>query len=355
MFAGALLSALVPVARLPGPDGPCDVGTRVVSLSDSSRQEVFAEEAGHSRVLVAQIWYPASPGGAARYAPYMARSGDPSPFFKAPIWALLASHLHLITTHSQSNAAVSGQGAPYPVLIFSHGLMGGRIQNTIQAEHLASHGYVVVGIDHPYDASFAIFPDGHVICSQLLTAKADQPGKPSLRKDGIDVRVADVRLVLDRLPSVVSGTQLDGRLDFTKVGVFGHSFGGATALAAAAGDPRVKAAVSMDGSIGDVAVCTIPVLLIEGDRGSGGPLGSAAYRQRHRGQCRSLIIRGAGHANFTDLPFLSPLHWLSLKTGPIAPERFAETINTACREFFDQHLKGKGVSANESLAVKERQ
>ncbi|NRA59767.1 MAG: hypothetical protein HRU25_02420 [Psychrobium sp.] len=38
----------------------------------------------------------------------------------------------------------------FPVLIFNHGLYLVAEQNTILMEHLASHGYVIFSIAHPY-------------------------------------------------------------------------------------------------------------------------------------------------------------------------------------------------------------
>jgi predicted dienelactone hydrolase len=58
------------------------------------------------------------------------------------------------------NVHVSPEKSNYPVLIFSHGLTGFRNQNTFEVEELASHGYIIVGIDHTYDAAATIFTDG---------------------------------------------------------------------------------------------------------------------------------------------------------------------------------------------------
>jgi hypothetical protein len=37
-----------------------------------------------------------------------------------------------------------------------------RFQNTFQVEELASHGYIVVGIDHSYVSAGTVFPDGRL-------------------------------------------------------------------------------------------------------------------------------------------------------------------------------------------------
>ncbi len=47
-----------------------------------------------------------------------------------------------------------------PVLLFSHGLGTYRSQSTFQVEELASHGYVIAAIQHPYDSTFTLLRDG---------------------------------------------------------------------------------------------------------------------------------------------------------------------------------------------------
>ena len=65
-----------------------------------------------------------------------------------------------VKSNSFSNAKADNQNGPYPLVIFSHGLGGNRTQNTIIIEELASHGYVVIAIEHAYDANVSIFNNG---------------------------------------------------------------------------------------------------------------------------------------------------------------------------------------------------
>ena len=46
------------------------------------------------------------------------------------------------------------------MVLFSPGLAGVRSQNTAWAQELASHGYVVVALDHPYDSAAVVLADG---------------------------------------------------------------------------------------------------------------------------------------------------------------------------------------------------
>ena len=116
-------------------------------------------------------------------------------------------------------------------------------------QELASHGYVVVTVDHTYDA-YTEFPGGPVLSPD--SNPADIPMSPS------DF-AADAPFLLDRLQDIAAGRNpgrgparplpdgLRRRLDLDRVGMFGWSKGGtATALAALA-DDRIRAGLSFDG------------------------------------------------------------------------------------------------------------
>lgn len=343
--AGLALAILVPVATLPAPTGPFKVGTANYSLIDSSRDEIFSGNDRQKRSLPIQVWYPAEAGSAGSNlherenevgVQYMQASSDFVELIKAPLPSVLASHLHLIRTHSLKDPPIANSKA-YPVIIFSHGLMGGRIQNTILCENLASHGFVVVGIDHTYDAAFSIFPTGKTVCSQLLTGI--QKG-PTIQRNGFEVRIRDVRSVLDCLPKMnESKANSVANLDLQNIGVLGHSFGGATSLAVLALDPRVKAAIDMDGTTVGVPASCKPVLIMQADHGDRDPLVVTDFEKRQKGSIFRMRILNTGHANFTDLPTLTPLHWTLLLSGSIEPSRCNTIINDFSLDFFKHYLK----------------
>src|SRR5262249_37741438 len=157
-------------------------------------------------------------------------------------------------------------------------------------------------------------------------------------------RVADVRFVLDelgRLDEDGPGALLAGRLDLARVGVFGHSFGGAVAAEACRADPRIRCAADLDGLIfGEAARTGVgkPFLFFADDtrvpRGAGaeaapGParrrLSFLAANARRIRVCLAgvdgcwLTLRGTRHTNFCDNALFSPLRRLT-QAGPIAPE-----------------------------------
>ncbi len=116
-------------------------------------------------------------------------------------------------------------GAPYPLIIFSHGLGGARIQSVFYAEHLASHGFVVIAADHPGSA----FAD-------LLSGRAERILESFARRPLEVLQLLDYAVQLNAEDEL-----LRGMIDTETVGVSGHSFGGYTALAAGGAQLNVNA------------------------------------------------------------------------------------------------------------------
>src|SRR5207237_3346343 len=110
------------------------------------------------RSLMIQMWYPAA--AETRSASYMPRS----------VASLLASGAGLrpallenVKLDASVDAAPLTRNGGWPVILFSPGFGVEREVYAGLVEDLASHGYVVVAIDHPHDASVVQFPDGHVV------------------------------------------------------------------------------------------------------------------------------------------------------------------------------------------------
>ena len=122
------------------------------------------------------------------------------------------------------------------------------------AEDLASHGYVVLAFDAPYRTGQVVFPDGRVIARPPKNNPELFSGAELTRLADklLAAWTADIGFVLDRLvqwnASSTSG-KFAGRLDMTRVGVFGHSLGGATVAQFCSEDSRCKAGIDIDGSL----------------------------------------------------------------------------------------------------------
>ncbi len=253
---GPVAAWAFPVPVFPEPSGRFAVGTRVVQWTDPHRPETATADPHDRRMVVVQLWYPArkSPASAQR-ARYLGRTEHEA----RTVSDALARHVGLpgflvdgvprARTHSVFNAPVAGGNGRFPVVLFSPGLGGVRTQNTAWAEELASHGYVVAALDHPYDSAAVVLADGRTI-----TAKVTSTGDPDKdEKLGIGwtaVRAADLSFVLTRLGRLDRGETADpltGRLDTGRAAVTGHSIGGGSAVQAARQDRRFDAVIDLDG------------------------------------------------------------------------------------------------------------
>jgi predicted dienelactone hydrolase len=259
-----------PVARLtlPAPTGPYPVGKVDLHLVDHSRANTWATTPSY-RELMISLWYPATDVHRYRLAPQMS-PGAAAHFGSTDgaglgLYGIPADSVDFAATRTSAHpgAPVARHRRPFPVVLYSPGAGDPRTWETTQVQDLASRGYVVVTIDHPYDASEVEFPGGRVVAGLLpqLFQQAQQPSEfQALAAKIFDVRTADTRFVLDQLAVLDHGTNPDaehkplpagitGALDLRRTGMFGVSAGGMTALQTMDDDPRVKAAVDLDGNI----------------------------------------------------------------------------------------------------------
>jgi hypothetical protein len=253
---------------LPAPTGPYPVGTVELHLVDRARANPWAADPSY-RELMISLWYPAadvhhyplapqmSPGAAARFGS-TAGAG-------AGMYGIPADSVDFAATRTSGHegAPVARHRRPFPVVLYSPGAGDPRTWETTEVQDLASRGYLVVTIDHPYDSSEVEFPGGRVVGSglQQLFQQAHQPSEfQALAAKIFDVRIADTRFVLDQLAALDHGTNPDpehlplpagiaGALDLHRTGMFGVSAGGMSALQAMDDDSRIRAAVDVDGNI----------------------------------------------------------------------------------------------------------
>jgi dienelactone hydrolase len=358
---------------LPEPTGPYAIGTVELHLVDRDRPDPWV--AGRTRELMVSVWYPAKRGGGAR-APYMS----------SPV----ADYLDRLTTtelgleaglvNSAGVRAHARTGAPLPdrrdrpVVLYSPGGGNPRHLGTTLVEDLASRGYVVVTMDHTYEAPAVEFPGGRV-ATQALPESGDAV---ELSKKMIDTRVKDTRFVLDALAELAAGRNPDaeGRrlpnglgqaLDLTRVGMFGHSAGGFTAGETMLTDRRIDAGADLDGSMaysmtnglyGEVAERGLdrPFMLM-----SAGTSRDLPHTHRNAPDWKSFWERSTGwkleaylakgeHSSYTDfqsiLPQLDrrfdvPQKVVTDAVGTVDPARSLRSQRAYLAAFFDEHLRDR--------------
>ena len=241
--------------KLPPATGPFAVGKVTVHWADESRIEPLSPN-HEPREVMADIWYPAEPSNAvpADYLDAVAyEKAIGAEGFQGFFGEASESLRQGVKTHAFVAAPYARSAKQSPVLIFSPG--GGMVRElyAAQFEDLASHGYVVAAISHPYDAIVTLFPNGR----QIDYSELRWPKPPSLEGEAnlnqLEWHANDIRFALDELSRVnlagSSGLPFAGHLDLTQVGAFGHSFGGIAAAHACQLDRRFKACLNEDGVV----------------------------------------------------------------------------------------------------------
>jgi len=355
---------------LPAPTGTFAVGRAVYDWVDDRTLDTLAPVPGTKRELLVWIWYPTAPGPSVAiddYLPAPSRAAverDRGPL----LGKFLTRDLSKVHAHRTRSPDVSPQQRSYPVVIMRAGASLEVWNYSALAEDLASHGYVVVGFDAPYRTFSVVFPDGRLMKRlpennpELCLERAGQEQDLCVHRL-LTAWTADIAFVLDRLEQLKASDasgKFTGRLDMTRVGVFGHSFGGAAAALFCYEDSRCKAGIDVDGAPhGSVIQAGIdrPFMFLLSDHshesdpeGSqiGANIQSIYDRLPPEGRLR-IAIRGANHFLFSDDGALLKSHIVlrTLRTLGILgiDGRRQLAVAAYClRSFFDAYLKGAGVS-----------
>lgn len=228
MFVRRLLPVLVVLAACG--DDPLDIsfeagsvyppGTRALTLTDDAR----------SRSLPTQVWYPAEAGAAAAAGAGFAVTeyeAEPNRMRLTELLAAADPRCPTTTAHAARDAAPAA--GTFPLIAMSHCHECTRFSTATVAERLASHGFVVIAVDHVGNTLW------------------DQPSGLPLSTETLALRVADVRFALDAALATDGAVPAELRaiIDPTRIGVVGHSFGAVTAGKVAQEDPRVGAALAL--------------------------------------------------------------------------------------------------------------
>lgn len=190
--------------------GPFPVGVRTMDALDTPRNRLFTCE----------IWYPA----AAQHA------GQDLSLESQDVFAVQPGNKERRQAAVRDAAALPGT---YPLILYSHHSGGHRRAATFLCTHLSSHGYIFAALTH----SESIAPE--------LARKAGEtePQKLTRWDAVIASRIPDIRFLLDQALSP-SFWDSEARIDSSRIGIAGHSFGAWTALAVNDVEPRMRAVVA---------------------------------------------------------------------------------------------------------------
>lgn len=327
--AGLYLLVTLPIILFPGhrilpPTGPYSVAVAAYTYIDPNRDETF-KDTGEKRALSVEFWHPKKVDGT------------------------------------------------YPLIIFSHGGISSRTSNESLYNELASHGYVVCALDHPYHSLVCsvdgrrIFIDRNYMKElHMEDAKSHKEQSYEYYQKWMNIRTGDIHFVIDHLISETKSSNpspIYQRIDPSKIGVMGHSLGGSAAL----GMGRIRDDVGAVIALESPFMCHIqgvkngqfifleeaypvPVLNIYTDSSwthlEEWPQYAANYSLLFNTEekVHNVYISGAGHFSITDLALTSPI-LTDLFNGfqsKIDAQHCLRGINRLCLAFFDCYLKDQG-------------
>jgi dienelactone hydrolase len=326
---------------LPRPTGPQPVGVTALSLTDTSRPDPWVPSVPY-RELMVSVFYPAASAHGPKKQ-YMTPRESELNLAREDIPGLPPDVFSTVRTHAVADARpVAARPHSLPLVVLSPGWTQPRATLTTWAEDLASHGYVVVAIDHTYENRATTFPDGHV--TECAACEVDD--RPGFWEEFARVRTADTSFVLDELTGPHPKWRGSALVDPARLGMAGHSAGGAAATRAMLADPRIRAGADVDGSIHvplPPSGLSRPFLFLGSKDfytpGVPGPYDDWETDWAHlTGWKRWLMVSGTVHASFTDLGVLAGQLGVDLGAS-IDAERAVAVTRAYLRAFFDQHLR----------------
>jgi len=406
LLAAAAVAAIVifPVWPLPKPSGAHPVGVRSFEVTDPSRPGLFKVAPTAPRRLLVRVWYPAGDVSGRKPARYF--SEQEADTTAETLGALVGfppffTFVKHVRTNSYADAPLLPGASRLPVLFYSHGYTSFLAQNTALMEELASHGYVVFSVQHTYDSSATVYPNGDVAPAdpelfklaeqaeegddpagkaqaQAITGKtlddrlngyltmrelALAAGDNRLFKSGV-IWAADRIFLHDQLqkgavPPAIREIAAAG--DLTRVGEMGMSFGGATSGTVCMVDRRCAAGINLDG--GDfpfqafAAEMPVPFLMFHSDLSGiykrlgatpeGGPrsFNEFSYEALATAGARKDIYRvqlkAAQHLGLSDFSLFMRRPARDPIFGATPADVMIGAQNDFVRGFFDRHLRGQ--------------
>ena len=276
----------------------------------------------------------------------------------------------------------------FPLVVFSHGAFGYYQSNFSTYTELASHGYIVVSLDHPHHSFFTTDTQGKVIIvdnnfiNTAMNVSEERISKDesfSITQEWIKLRTEDENFVLDTLKTAKTNKKLDNawhtedestildvlsKTDIEKIGLMGHSLGGATGVQVGRERNDIDAVIDLDGTmLGDIIAVKdgkyvynkdpypIPVMDftkaqdIEARKKFKDENGYIYVNQNvaeNSQNVKTVVFSNVEHMDFTDLPLISPTIASMFGKGNVDNEEFMTKVNGIVLNWFDYYLKNQG-------------
>lgn len=344
---------------LPSLDNETSVGVTYISMTDENRLDPFTNYTEQRQVIIS-LYYPAQRDPSKLLLEQAFKANGPHHIipYMPPLTATLYDQLVVpfgfpgntfeqLSTICQQDVSLQDNPKAYPLMIFSPGGGAPRFFYSTILEDLARKGYIVVAVDHPYDALVVEFPDERAVIGLNKTLTRSEVELL------VTVRAQDLSFVVDEL-----SRQFSGKINTTDIVAFGHSLGGATVAEATLNDTRIKGGVNVDGRLfGSMekpnVTITKPFLQFTSEAFSSDPyLHWDEEWERLSAWKLEVVLKGAAHSTFTDLPLIAEALDLRDKMGEEGKEilgqvdgiRGLEVVVEYVSAFADFVLTGKNGS-----------
>ncbi|PRY84329.1 alpha/beta hydrolase family protein [Mongoliibacter ruber] len=367
LFTAWLLPILLPVFKLPKPKGPYQIGAQYLKVT-SNRLEIITGDKAEKRTFMVKVWYPSN-SQEEEMESYLDKGNRLGFSNKYGLPNSITNYLDYVNTNTRQKPPIAD--GKFPVLIFSHGSNSEAYGYYALIEEIVSHGFIVLNINHTYESSGSLFPDGDIKLYNRLFDQNTNDAKMremawnatqsyhSARNESEQLMAvqnlienyiaADISMrwskdiidLIDHLFLWEENSFLNSHMELEKIGVFGHSQGGSAIGQALKDDNRIKAGINLDGvQWGEMINSNMdkPLLLLSSDWDKDHlDLNKFAYRNLKKSNFKSLVIKNTGHSNFMDIPLIVNSSKIN-EAGKIAPLRSYEITHEIVLDFFNQHL-----------------
>lgn len=265
----------------------------------------------------------------------------------------------------------------YPLIVFSHGAFGVKMSNSSTFMELASNGYIVCSIDHPYHAAGTVDTDGKLtigsseFMQEVIDANSDiysEKEQFQLFDKWMNLRTDDIDFVIDNILKNTENNsgEVYGLIDTNKIGLMGHSLGGAASTQLGREREDIGAVINLDGSMlgeysinenGNIVIneepYPLPLLNFYSEYVINELIADPEYVYPNKyitsisPKAFETYIKGSNHMSYTDLPLFSPFLANQLSgisggsTKANVDEYYCiETMNKLVLEFFNCYVKG---------------
>ncbi|MDH6370460.1 putative dienelactone hydrolase [Paenibacillus sp. PastF-3] len=329
---------------------------KVEILTDYTRKGTFQEESEFRKIVIS-IYYP-DPDGLLENNESEMKYMDlfrPCEQQAREILQDIGMNMDIIgglSTSISEGALQQKSKRSYPVIIYSPALGLDRDMYIYNIQALVKQEFIVVTVSAAYEAMFTVCPSGEFMNQSEVMRTIEATDYTELHHL-ISIRKKDIQHVLDHLSNLNSRM---GIFDMDKVGMIGHSIGGATALDLTMEDDRIKAAVLLDASMhlyieNEVKNNTVPLLVLRQKASALEALsnilqekiakdfikGQEKLFRNWNGYKSFLKIRKATHMSFSDMPLFEEDETLYQRTCGIHNQ-----INELVANFFQEHLLDQG-------------